>query len=343
MTPLRKGKLLAFFLATLIILGESAVYAFDFYQPDETGTKASAMGRAFVALADDPSAVYWNPAGLAYLKGLEISGAVKLVPRITLSSANLLFPFDPITIGLEYGERFFKMGESLVFNVLVGGGAEVSPSLALGGNLGFVFHSFNKSTAGQVGYGINIGVGGLLKGDLVGLGEEWTFGSMLRSPDLLLWASDKLTENNTTSGFSVTAPPRWTLVGASFQPRGAAFRPRNEMIVAFDLELIPWQLTSLPAEHNLSGAGVSQPQTVELRFHLGIEKLFDGIPVRGGLYTQQGVGTGEGNQVTLIPTIGTGFIDRNWQLGVSLESRDLVSLQNTPEGLIIKAHGSVGF
>ncbi len=28
------------------------------------GTRALGMGGAFVAVADDPSAVYWNPAGL---------------------------------------------------------------------------------------------------------------------------------------------------------------------------------------------------------------------------------------------------------------------------------------
>ena len=34
----------------------------------ETGAKAGAMGGAFSAVADDPSAVYWNPAGLAWAR-----------------------------------------------------------------------------------------------------------------------------------------------------------------------------------------------------------------------------------------------------------------------------------
>lgn len=33
------------------------------------GAKASGMGSAFVAVADDPSAIFWNPAGLAKLSG----------------------------------------------------------------------------------------------------------------------------------------------------------------------------------------------------------------------------------------------------------------------------------
>lgn len=40
------------------------------------GTKAISMGSAFVALADDQSAIYWNPAGVA-----EIEGAGLLVER----------------------------------------------------------------------------------------------------------------------------------------------------------------------------------------------------------------------------------------------------------------------
>lgn len=33
------------------------------------GTRATGMGSAFVALADDPSALYWNPAGITKVKG----------------------------------------------------------------------------------------------------------------------------------------------------------------------------------------------------------------------------------------------------------------------------------
>ncbi len=36
------------------------------------GTKASGMGSAFVALADDPSAIYWNPAGLTDIQGASV-------------------------------------------------------------------------------------------------------------------------------------------------------------------------------------------------------------------------------------------------------------------------------
>jgi long-subunit fatty acid transport protein len=38
------------------------------------GAKACAMGEAFVAVADDPSAIYWNPAGLTQVSSVQIAG-----------------------------------------------------------------------------------------------------------------------------------------------------------------------------------------------------------------------------------------------------------------------------
>ena len=36
------------------------------------GGRASAMGDAFIAIADDASALYWNPAGLVFAKQNEV-------------------------------------------------------------------------------------------------------------------------------------------------------------------------------------------------------------------------------------------------------------------------------
>jgi len=42
------------------------------FMDDGGGARALAMGGAFVAVADDPSTVYWNPAGLATTEGRQI-------------------------------------------------------------------------------------------------------------------------------------------------------------------------------------------------------------------------------------------------------------------------------
>lgn len=53
------------------------------FKISEQGAKAMGMGNAFSAQADDPSALYYNPAGIAFLPGIQISlGALAImVPR----------------------------------------------------------------------------------------------------------------------------------------------------------------------------------------------------------------------------------------------------------------------
>ena len=60
------------FLFVLIILFEQVVYSNSIFQNDP-GVKANSMGGAFIGLADDFSAVYWNPAGITQLNTVSIS------------------------------------------------------------------------------------------------------------------------------------------------------------------------------------------------------------------------------------------------------------------------------
>jgi len=56
-------------VSNVFAISESAVL-FLLISP---GARASGMGEAFVALADDATATYWNPAGLAFQEGRELS------------------------------------------------------------------------------------------------------------------------------------------------------------------------------------------------------------------------------------------------------------------------------
>lgn len=58
------------------------------------GTRATGMGSAFVALADDPSALYWNPAGIAKLNG------VGFIVDHTLWIADIGYNFLGVTYNL---------------------------------------------------------------------------------------------------------------------------------------------------------------------------------------------------------------------------------------------------
>lgn len=71
---------------------------------DGPGTRAAGMGGAFVAVADDASAVYWNPAGLATGPILNVQvdfGATDLTPGD---------PADPGAVGGSGSTRLIALG-----------------------------------------------------------------------------------------------------------------------------------------------------------------------------------------------------------------------------------------
>ena len=59
------------FFCLLFCAGSATVWGSGFHI-HEQGAKAMGMGNAFVGLADDPSALFYNPAGIAFQKGTQI-------------------------------------------------------------------------------------------------------------------------------------------------------------------------------------------------------------------------------------------------------------------------------
>jgi long-chain fatty acid transport protein len=59
------------------------------YQLNEQNARAVGMGGAFVATASDPSAIYFNPAGLAFQSGINVLGGINfIIPSTTFSPAS---------------------------------------------------------------------------------------------------------------------------------------------------------------------------------------------------------------------------------------------------------------
>ena len=66
---------------TLLLIHEKESYGggFSLYAGSARG---NALGAALIARADDPSAIFYNPAGITQLPGLQIAGGGTLVhPR----------------------------------------------------------------------------------------------------------------------------------------------------------------------------------------------------------------------------------------------------------------------
>src|SRR2546425_12637685 len=84
-----------FLLAICLQFTTSVLHAQTF---DQVGERAQGMGGAFVAVADDASAIYWNPAGLANVyqfdSQLSASGAPGSDPGTVRGS-------DPRTAGSQ--------------------------------------------------------------------------------------------------------------------------------------------------------------------------------------------------------------------------------------------------
>ena len=71
-----------------IVLSASTAFSSG-YQLNEHGSRAVAMGGAFVARAWDPSSIYFNPAGLSYVKGFNIMlGGTLILPSTTFTDLN---------------------------------------------------------------------------------------------------------------------------------------------------------------------------------------------------------------------------------------------------------------
>ncbi len=60
------------------------------------GVKARALGNAFVALADDPTAVYWNPAGIYYCNNLSfnIMHSEEYAGNLKYDVLSVIYPLD---------------------------------------------------------------------------------------------------------------------------------------------------------------------------------------------------------------------------------------------------------
>ena len=117
-------------LAMVAAIGIPDVLALGFRNPDQDA-RATGQGEAFVAQADDASAIYYNPAGLTQIRGTEItSGGMIMFPDSKLKGAGTGAEMNTMSfLPHFYAATDFNAAKSpwrfgLGFNVPFGNAAE---------------------------------------------------------------------------------------------------------------------------------------------------------------------------------------------------------------------------
>ena len=109
------------------------VFALGFDNPDQDA-RATAQGEAFVAQADDASAIYYNPAGLTQLSGTEITSGLEFsFPDSRLKNGgsgtemNTMATIPHLYVASDLGLKQSPWRFGIGFTVPFGNEAEFSP------------------------------------------------------------------------------------------------------------------------------------------------------------------------------------------------------------------------
>ncbi len=187
------------------------------------GVRAAGMGGAFVALADDGSAPFWNPAGTAFTRRVQSAFMwERAYPGLT--DVDIRSGFLSLVVPSRFGSvggavTSYSYGSMLSENiVLLHYGREVLPALGIGVNLKYLTHDYkigndpsfasnpvfaNGTSAGNVTFDL----GALYKiGHRVSLGIA---GRNLTEPDVGLRSTDRV-PSEFQGGAAWAFNPRWT-------------------------------------------------------------------------------------------------------------------------------------
>ncbi len=176
-----KLTIFALLISVIVLYGDGQLIGLDGNAPDlevtkgfvGVGARALGMGATHVAMADDYSAVFWNPAQLSYIKRIEIYGGLSYLQidnestyRNHLSnnddsytrfnSLGLVLPLPTSRGGLAFafgvnkvksfdrifyfkdasdGDEALELNSGGLYAISLGAGLQISPIAALGANV----------------------------------------------------------------------------------------------------------------------------------------------------------------------------------------------------------------
>ncbi|MGQ9631245.1 MAG: hypothetical protein ACUVXI_13190 [bacterium] len=318
-------------IALLILSSSNTTSAFLAYEVDTVGARAAGMGGAFVAIADDITALYWNPAGLGQLERIQVEGTAKYIwqgrdvksitgdeNRFGFSSINALIA-PGFAVGAQ--ERAFgtiidgdRKAKTSVYSISSGYGMRLWDGFFIGAAANYITERSEQQ-----------GTGGSLDLGLLGyLGEEWNYGAVIRSWSLIYSQSDEKGQEKRALS---NASPLILSLGVSRKPAGEAFPPGEELTIGLGADVAiwdwvivddnKWALNVEKKDRKFYNPGSRPP--VQIR--MGLEKFFNNIPFRGGVSTHYGEAL-----LPVILTAGTGWRDRNLSIDISAEDTQIFQL-----------------
>ncbi len=300
------------FLSFAVIFGQEDYWPFYGLATNGNGARAAGMGYAFTGIADDASAIAWNPAGLTQLVTMEasavfrfgfgsISGDYSFADAEFDRSTGFQFNFVSFTVPFNAGDfnlvagaayrtlydfnedltiTFSAEGESVEFTREIKGGINaISPSV------GFALNEV-------VSFGATVN---FLTGD-----DEPTYKFMDQSESL---PKVEFSGTNFELGALFKASPQFSLGGKitfpyslevkgedfkedvdvpMFYNLGLAFRPSDKVTIAADYHAAPWSKAEDEDGNPFTDENANS-------FHVGLEYLAGSgssvLPLRLGFYT----------------------------------------------------------
>jgi len=209
-----------FIYSSVLLAGEESGGSAGSFLQWGVGARAIALGKAFTAIANDGSAIYWNPAGLAQLSTREFSAMHALIFEDRAQNfIQFTYPISPFSISAGWmrfgvndiqerstsGEFLGKFDDSENL-FLLGSGYQVlsKPTFKLdvGLTAKYFYHSLQNYHAS--GYGIDLGV--LSYFHLTGLVERIGIGATVQNLGAKLkWNTESNHEDNIPVAFRLGA------------------------------------------------------------------------------------------------------------------------------------------
>ncbi|KPL19706.1 MAG: hypothetical protein AMJ92_01835 [candidate division Zixibacteria bacterium SM23_81] len=209
------------------------------------GARASGMGEGFVAVADDATASYWNPAGLGFQRGTEVALMhSKWFPEFTsdmyydfvcwssfwegvgtLGGHIIYFSYGNMPLTSEYGPDILSWHHSYEVAMAGSFGAPVSQHISAGVSLKAIYsdlgpgQNVERGDGKAMSYAVDVGI---LARDPV---PRLNLGAMVQNigPDIMYVDADQ------------SSPlPRNLKVGASYRLFGSSY---NELMLSSELDL----------------------------------------------------------------------------------------------------------